>query len=295
MRLTPISFLLLSVGTAPPCVAQFRDGPPVITPAPSAVAPKQEDIAPIFRDAYRASGSPRIVLLWNRELSENSESTISDRQTTRESGSSSSNGLEKTTSGPTGSATLKDSGATFDRTKTVTSARGPEAEVARPNRLSARNGTMLQRIFVDEMNRGGVLFVDRAVVIRMTAAANHRGGGDPRLIEADALMSFADLLMEVLMVDDQDAPSGYGFDVRVKDLKRGTELASVYSRAVPRSSPMKAGGWVAGANDYVFKAPAPPPTPNAGQVGAALARDVMFTVGSALESANNAQPPRRNR
>jgi hypothetical protein len=268
----------------------------VIAPAPPPPAPKREDIAPLFAQAYRESGSPRIVLMWNRELGDKSQSTIVDKETTRETGSSSSNGLDKTTQGPTGSATMKDASNSFDRTKSVSSSRAPEAEAARTNALSERNAAMLQRVFVDEMNRGGVQFVDRALAIRLTAATQHRTGGDPKLIETDALLARADLLIEVLMIEDKDAPCGYGFDVRAKDFKRGVEIASVYSRAMPPPAPVQPGNWVAGASDYVFKTPtAAAASPNAAQVGSALARDVMFTLGSTFEAANKSASPRRQR
>jgi hypothetical protein len=289
-------FVLMLASSSCGCLAQYRDEQPVIAPVPKPPAAKRVDIAPLFAQAYRESGSPRIVLMWNRELSDKSQSAVVDKQTTRETGASSSNALEKTTQGTTGSATLKNASESFDRTKTVSSSRAPELEAARPNALSERNAAMLQRVFVDEMNRGGVQFVDRALAIRLTAASLHRAGGDSKLIETDALLAHADLLIEVLMIEDKDAPCGYGFDVRAKDLKRGVEITSVYSRAMPPPVPDQPGRWVAGAGDYVFKTSAPVAgSPNAAQVGSALARDVMFTLGSTFEAANRSAAPRRQR
>ena len=298
MRCTTINCWLLTAVAAccgGVCQGQtaYRDGQPVITPALAPAAPLREDIALLFANAYQSYGSPRIMLMWNRELGERTQSAVIDIETTREVGSTSSNGLEKTTQGPAESATLKDTGKTFDRTKTVTSSKTVEADAARPNKLTERNLTMLQRVFENDLNRGGVQLVDRALVMRLTAAKEHRTGGDPRLVETDALLAFADLLIEVLMVEDQDAPTGYGFDVRAKDLKRGVTLASVYSRAIPPAPPGRPGSWVAGTADYVFAHPPPPPPPTPGQVGAALARDVMFTLGSAMEATKKSLVPRR--
>ena len=142
---------------------------------------------------------------------------------------------------------------------------------------------MLRRVFVDEMNRGGVQFVDRALAMRTTAAKVHRAGGDAKLIEMDALLAHADILLEVLMIEDKSTPAGYGFDVRAKDLKRAVEITSVYSRALPPVPEQRPGGWTAGKDGYEFRKPPAPPPPTAPEIGGALARDVMFTLGSMLE------------
>ena len=282
-----LATLAASVACMGDSLAQYRDGQPVIAPAPAAAEPKARDIVPIFLDVYRTAGSPRIALLWNREFTDQSQSAVIDKRVTRESGTSSANSLDKTSQGPAESAALKDAGNSFDRSRTVTATKTFEAERLRAVALAERHSAMLQRNFAAEMNRGGVQFVDRALAMRSTAAAQHRSGGDPRLIEADALLGRADMLLEILMIEDKDAPAAHGFDVRVKDLRRGTEVASVYSRAVPPAPRQGPGGWVAGGNGYEFKA-APASTTPAGpdQIGAALARDVMFVLGSALEAAN---------
>lgn len=284
LSLIPLVALVVCVGES---LAQYRDGQPVIAPTPTATEPRAQNIVPIFLDVYRTAGRPRIALLWNREFTDQSHSTVIDKHVTRESGTSSANSLDKTSQGAAESAVLKDAGESFDRSKTVTATKTFEAERARAVALAERHSAMLQRNFAAEMNRGGVQFIDRALAMRSTAAAQHRGGGDPRLIEADALLGRADMLLEILMIADKDAPAAHGFDVRVKDLKRGTEVASVYSRAVPPAPRQGPGGWVAGSNGYEFKtAPAPAAQVGPDQIGAALARDVMFVLGSALEAAN---------
>ena len=115
-------FVLILASLCGACLAQYRDEQPVIAPVPTPPAPKRDDIAPLFAQAYRESGSPCIVLMWNRELSDRSQSVVVDKQTTRETGASSSNALEKTTQGPTGNAALKDANENFDRTKSARSA-----------------------------------------------------------------------------------------------------------------------------------------------------------------------------
>jgi hypothetical protein len=133
------------------------------------------------------------------------------------------------------------------------------------------------------MNRGGVFFVDRAVVMRTTAATLHRAGGDPRLIETDALMKSGDLLLEILLVEDRDAPAGYGFDVQAKSLKDGLSLVSMYTQAFPPAPPQQEGRWTGTENGYEYKNPTAPRAPSPPQVGAALARDVMTSLEARLQ------------
>ena len=280
-------------GHAVACLAQYRDGPPVAAPPPPPAAARAPDIVPLFQTAYRTFGSPRIVLFWNRELADTARSTVIDRTTVRDTGHDSANALDKTTQGPAGSATMKESDASADHTRTTTRSSAPEAEALRANRLAPRDAAMLMRAFVQEMNRGGVHFVDRSLAIRRTAALQDAGQADPRSIETDALLAHADLMMEVLMVEDRDTPSGYAFDMRTRDLKRGVEIASVYSKAVPPPPPQRAGHWTAGDGDYVFAQPPAPPPPGVDQVGTALARDVMFALGSSMDDANHPHAVRR--
>lgn len=274
--------------------AQFRaDDQPMVTP-PAMPSPRPAvDPAPRFSEVYRRSGQPRIVLLWNREFTDAARTAMVDEEVTRESGKSSSSAMDKTTQGSSESATLKDSDETYDRNKTVRKRSRAAEEPTRRMNLAERHAVVLRRAFVSEMNREGVRFIDRALVMRTTAAAQHRTGGDPKLIETDALLKHGELLMEVLMVEDKDAAAGYGFDVSAKDLRGGHEVTSLYSRAIPTPKPQPPGAWVAGENGYEYRRPSAPTAPSPAEVGAALARDVMIALGGNLEPMN--PTPRRQR
>lgn len=266
--------------------AQYRDGQPatVAAPAPSpvAVAP---DPAIAFGRAYSAAGRPRIVLLWNRTLSDQAATATVQRNVVRDTRRANENSSTQSTQGPAGSATLNEGERNFDRTRVET--RGSVALVApdRKTGLSEREMAMIERSFVSEMNRAGVRFVDRALAMRTTAAREHRAGGDQQLIETDALLKLADMMMEVLLVEDRNATVGYAFDVRVKNIKAGTDVATSYSEAVPAPHRTGQGSWRAGPNGYEFAPPPAPPPPTAPDVGRALARDVMYELGPALGSA----------
>ena len=273
--------LLLAVASL--AHAQWREGQaPTVTPPPApAPAPAPDVVAPFTR-AYAAAGQPRVVLLWNRTLSDDSAEQTLAKTVIRDMGTVKRGGSSETTSGSAGKATISESTQDHDRTRTITSGTQRLREGPRRTALSERDAILLERAFVSEMSRGGMRFVDRSVAMRTTAASQHRGGGDHQLIETDALLKHGDMLMEVVLVEDPEAPARYGFDVRVKDVRRGTTVASVYSRGVPVQPPQGSGAWVAGANGYEFKLPPAPPLPGPAQVGTTVARDVMQELQGAL-------------
>jgi hypothetical protein len=270
--------------------AQFRDGQsPVVVPGARPMPAPASDVAAPFLDAYVRAGRPRVVLMWNRQFSESAQTDYVDKTITRDTGKTSTNSLEKTSRGPTDTATLKDASAEKDDTRTVTSGKVVVNEASRPTKLPERVALMIEKAFVYEMTRGGVLFVDRAVVMRTTAAARHRSGGDPRLIETDALLDNSDLLLEILLVEDRDAPAGYAFDVRAKRLKDGISLVSMYTQAFPPAPPQREGRWTGTDNGYEYQTPPAPLPPSPPQVGAALARDVMTSLQARLQPVPSAR------
>ena len=267
--------------------AQYRaDDHPVLPSAPAATLPASapaDTSAADFARAYAASGRPRILLMWNRELDDAAQAESVERLSVRESGNGSASVSGRAGLGTGGVPTRQTTQEQYERNTVVTAGRHVIKDAPRRSGLSERDAAMLQRAFSEEMGRGGVRFVDRALVMRTTAATHHRAGGDSKLIETDALLAHGELMLELLLVADDEAPLGQGFDVRAKALQGGGELLSIYSRAAPPLPPPAPGRWVAGANGYEFQLPveAPPPTP--GQVGVALAREVMRALGGNLE------------
>ena len=268
--------------------AQYRaDDHPVLQPPPvaAATAPAEaaDTTAADFARAYAGAGRPRILLMWNRELDDAAQAESVERLTVRESGSGSASVSGRAGLGPGGMPTRQTAQGQYERNTVVTAGRHVVKDAPRRSALSERDAAMLQRAFSEEMGRGGVRFVDRALVMRTTAATHHRAGGDPKLIETDALLAHGELMLEVLLVADDEAPLGAGFDVRAKALQGGGELLSIYTRAAPPLPPPAPGRWVAGASGYEFQQPAGPPPPTPGQVGVALAREVMRALGANLE------------
>jgi hypothetical protein len=264
--------------------AQLRDNMPPVIEKPVPPFIQKPDNAALFSQAFKQAGRPRIVLMWNRELNDKIKSVLIEKRITQDEGSSQSDVTDRSTSGPSGSSSLRDSDESHQNTKTITASKTYENSPVRKTSLAERNITVIQRSFVREMNRGGVQFVDRALIMRLTSRAGRRVDADPASIEMESLISHADLMLEILMIEDKDASAGYGFDIRVKELKRGIETASSYSRAMPDEGPPRPGAWVAGKQDYEFLTPALPGQPGPDQVGVGLARDVMLVLGRSLNA-----------
>ena len=262
--------------------AQRPDERPVLEPPKRLEAPPPRDVVPAFATLYANAGSPRIAMLWNRTLSDRTALISEERQVLRDTRTSSNSSTEKSTSGVAGDVRLKEADGRSDRTRVQTRVTAPIAEPGRRIGLEERHALMVERAFMAEMNRAGVRFVDRSLAMRSTAAAQHRSGGDAQLIEMDALLKFADLLLEVVWIEDREAPSGYAFDVRTKDLQSGQELTSVYTRGIPVRRAQPAGAWVAGKAGYEFALPPPPPEPTPADVGTAASHDVMRSLGAVL-------------
>ena len=267
------ALVLLAAAGASAAWAQWREGEqPVVTPAlPAASAP--QDVVTPFRRAYQAAGRPRVVLLWNRELSDQASTATMQRLEIHDTANGRGGGSSQTTAGLAGSASTYDHSGGSNRSLVASAGTVALTAPARSTALSERETAMLEQAFLSAMGRGGMRFIDRALVMRTTAATQHRGGGDPQLIETDALMKNGDMIMEVLLVDDKDAPLGYAFDIRLKDLHQGVAVSTLYSRAIPAPRAQPAGQWQAGTNGYEYRPTVP--QLKIADIGEALARDVM--------------------
>lgn len=97
----------------------------------------------------------------------------------------------------------------------------------------------------------GVKLVDRAMILRLTAAAN---GADPdktvalKKVEVDALKGHADLMIELLIKRAPDSKSGYNYQARVVQVADGRILAVVNAPDLETS--VKAGRFEATDKGY---------------------------------------------
>src|SRR6185437_5759642 len=134
--------------------------------------------------------------------------------------------------------------------------------------------------FRNELLVANVRILDRATNIRFMEARHDRTGVDPKLIEADAVLGKADILLQVLLVPDTDSPLDTGFQVSALRVRTGAEIASLYTLALPNLSAAP-GQYVATDSGFVWEQ-TPAPTPDASDIGIKLADEVMEKLGPVL-------------
>lgn len=255
--------LLVTLGTAG---AQMRPGqPPTLSPqTPPAV--QGQDVLEPFSVRYRAAGSPRIVLFWNVSFDAATRTPkvhvsvqsaeIAPVQTGNGATAVAGIGVRARTSGY-----LDPTGHGFDT-------------------LSAPTLAQLDSAFRNELLAARVRLLDRAATIRFMQAQRDRTGVDPKLIETDAVLGKADILLQVLLVRDAASPLDAGFKVSAIRVRTGAEIASLYTLALP-DLPAPQGRYVATDRGFVWRQP-PRPTPDAAQIGAELANEVMEELAPGL-------------
>lgn len=255
-----------------------EDAPPVMQPPP--LAAPVDIITPAikhFQARYQTTGRPRIALFWNVELVDSLEDQMV--KTRRLSGGTheSVNSLEETTAGEAGKAKLVEGEAksSIDLTATETTRR-ISANVKRRTELSERDMWKTETSFTSTMREAGVRFIDRNTILRTSALTE--GTENTRALETRALLGKADLLMEVLMTQDPDAPLGWGFRMNLRNIKTGEDRASLYTEALPIiSTPSRTRFH---ATDTGFTKVVEEPQATVQDVGRALAVEVMSAIAS---------------
>jgi len=246
--------------------AQYRDGlPPVMTPPPHYAAPDPAGVLAGFADTYRRQGAPRVIVFWNRALSDATASAYELRSDSR----SDTHGAED--------LTLYADGRTITRDSTTESSSRMglhRTDDGKRGGLSERADWRAEEGFNKAMLANGVRLVDRAMAIRATAAGPGGGGGDAVAAESAALAGKADLLVEILQTPDASAPSGYAFRVDVKDVRSGALLANFVTRGDPPQGPRR---FVAGGNGYERERPR---APSIGTVGAQVGQEMLTALAT---------------
>ena len=261
-RRPALGLIALSALVAP-ASAQYRTGVPEVLTPPPPPASALSTAARIFRARYTQHGSPRIILFWNRALSDEVQSQYADRvsavATTR-------TGAVEGPVGETAYGAASGRIDTFDAASTRERVReGQRDSMAEAADWKAE--TAFNRAFIDN----GARFVDRSVAIRATAHGRKLGPTpNAQEIETSAMIGKADLLMEVLQTPDPDSPVGYSFRAEIKDVRSGQILATAVNNGSTVSH--GPGRMVATSRGFVREAPA---RASLEDVGESLAADLM--------------------
>ncbi|MBI1404012.1 MAG: hypothetical protein GC147_12465 [Porphyrobacter sp.] len=255
---------ILCAALAAPAAAQYREGTPEVL-APPARAPDMRAAQETrSADDYRRAGSPRIVVFWNRELSDrianDYDTVLTDRSETGE-----------------GTAAAVSRNGRYAEGARVTSSER-EIRMGRREVEDDRRGSLLEEdrewllleSFQNRLQSLGLVLVDRALAMRAAAAAEG-GPTDKQTAEMRGIAGLADLMMTLTQTGAPDAPLGVRFKITVTDLKTGQIVTTVVADG--EGPPRGPGRFVAGANG--FEREAPPPL-DAAQAGANLASDLLI-------------------
>lgn len=209
----------------------MRDGQPAVqTPPPPPVDPRA-GIRSRFRSAYLRAKSPRIVIFWNREF-------------TDEVGTS------------------YDIVQQHDRTDTV---RRNSYNSSSETRLGLRSNTDTRRYsandeigdfdteqgFANTLAQAGVQLVDRTTIMRTTGVAKGAGdGSNIQGLETEAVMAKADIIVEVTQMGGRGDAIQYKLVAR--DIRRSRVLTAFRTDG---HLPAEAPRYVAGAHGFELAAP----------------------------------------
>jgi hypothetical protein len=233
--------------------------------------PAQTQVLQTFADAYARAGRPRIALWWNRVLSDRhaDDTRQVDRMTAELSADRRRASIE------------------------ASSGREARSEPLRSARLAERDLFQVETEFTRRLLDAGVRVIDRATLLRLTAA--HKSGLadlDRQQLEIQALIGHADYFLEVLLSPDESAPLGLGFRTDLKTVQGGQVLGSAYLTAMPDLPPPGRGHYVARPGGYELVPPSPARI-TVQAIGDALAMQTMQELARRLPTADSPKSPGR--
>ncbi|MBK1695706.1 hypothetical protein [Rhodovibrio salinarum] len=249
-----LPFVLLS---GPLTAAEYRTNLPTVLDRPEASAPTADPapqaatIRADFARGYANAGSPRLAVYWNRPFSARLSQWVAFGRLR----------IDRTAS-VTGQLDDQDGG---DQRLQLDSAESGKVVLernagqdARARRLDPLAAAEFEAGFTRPLLASGADLVDRAVILRVTDSNIGRGTGpgrldDAQLVETEALKSFADLLVQITMLDDTDAPLDTAFQVKVTRIADGGIIANLVTRGRDTTDTQKH-RWQATAGSYEKKA-----------------------------------------
>lgn len=267
---------LLLCGIPQPALAQLRAGQPqTLTPPPPPPDPALVAISR-FRAAYQRAGSPRMVVLWNQEFSDEVASEYEDRTKSERVSEEEENEVNEETAGPAGTMSTRDR----SRISRETDEQVSGTKRVRPKRTAMVSEAIqwqMEESFQQTMNAAGARMIDKATIMRRTGLAAGAGErANVQALEMEAMSQFADWVVEILMTPDSRAPDGVSFRLTVRDLRSARVIGNVMTDGRP---PVGRQRLVAGPGGFVRERPS---EPGPSQVASQLAIEVMNSVGPNL-------------
>lgn len=238
--------------------------PPTIVP-PAVAAPDEVDM---FRRAWRRAGAPRIVVFWNRELTDELATAYVRTRTVEHS-----RRTEAWAGAAPGAAVAGATDAGRLSVEVETRRQEPPARQAMPERTRWPFESAFHGAFAE----AGVSLVSRPVALRSEALGAVGDQPNIQALEMKAARRRADFAIEVLTAPSPTASGQHLHRVRVTHLASARIVADLTSEARPVLS---------GPRPYVATnrgfEPAPPPAQTAEGTGRELAMQTMAALRSAI-------------
>ena len=249
------ALLGLALGAGPAVAQEYRTGlPRVLDSGPGEAGPEADSgpgsaaIRAEFARAYAKAGSPRLAVYWNRPFSDRLSQWVALGRLRIDQRASAA-GTFQGSDGRMGRMQMES-----DESAAIV-LEGNAGQDSRDRRLDPLAAAEFEAGFSRPMLAGGAELVDRATIMRITDSNIGRGPGqerldDAQLVETEALKSFADLLVQITMLDDADAPLDTAFRVRVTRMTDGVIVADMVTRGREDLESQQR-GWKATAGGYV--------------------------------------------
>jgi len=259
----------LVCGISAPAAAQYREGTPeVVAPPPARIDTTGAELARA-RAAYNAAGSPRVVVFWNRELSDRIANDYD--QVVIESGTS-----ETGVAAGVSRNRRYAAGARVSNFETETRQGRREVEDDRRDGvLSEREEWQFLDAFENRLRAIGLVLVDRNLAMRKLAA-EEGAFSDKQTVEMRGIADLSDVMLTVLQTPDPDAPVGVLFRITATRLSDGVVVATVTGDGAGR--PTGPARFVAGADGFERARPA---AVGVEDVGRNLAQSVLVAMSAA--------------
>jgi len=177
----------------------------------------------LYNRLYTAQGKPRIAIFLNRELSDEVRQWATQHKlTTAGSGELVAGGADFVTAqaggvGGKGNQTIYEQEYVDENRQTI---------------LTKSNLWEIEQGFTQPFLDAGTSLVDRATIMRLSAASQKNADNSdvlvsPKLIEIRSLEKYADIFIELLVMEDPGLPIGFYMKASAKEVKTGKILVQV--------------------------------------------------------------------
>lgn len=174
-----------------------------------------------FKDVYNKVGKPRIAVFVNRTLSDDVREWYT---------------VARVAASGDGSSTTSHETALGKTSETVKGDKSVAAQISlevSPQRIDPREAYLweFESGFMQPLVRSGTTLVDRATILRLTSRfiSQKYDPIEAKKNEMDALLNYADVIVEILITRAPSAPSGCEFKAIAKEIKTGKVLAMATS------------------------------------------------------------------